>query len=288
MSFSLLNGRRSLAHLSDLHLGHSLKSEGAARALCATLLRQRIDHVVVTGDVTHRGRLSELRQFEEIFAPLIDEGRLSVVPGNHDRVGEDAGRLLLGGKRVVTSIVSDLYLVSIDSTGPHNRSYFASHGSICDQVLCDVDAALDAAPAGMLVLMLLHHHVVPLPEETLAERFSARMGWPNAAELRLGAELLRRAVGRADLVLHGHRHIPRVIELEVSGPRPLTLYNAGSSTELKRMRVFTHCAGALVAPPVWLFCEERPSTPPRSPWAHREFLRARVPFRASGLGQGSV
>jgi metallophosphoesterase superfamily enzyme len=45
--------------------------------------------VLVTGDVTHRGRLREWAAFEKAFEPLIESGRLTAVPGNHDRLGDD-------------------------------------------------------------------------------------------------------------------------------------------------------------------------------------------------------
>ena len=35
-------------------------------------------------------------------------------------------------------------------------------------------------------------------------------------------------------------------------PRPLSMFNAGSSTELGHVRLFRHLQGRLVAPPMWL------------------------------------
>jgi hypothetical protein len=61
--------------------------------------------------------------------------------------------------------------------------------------------------------------------------------------------------GQCDLVLHGHRHVPREIHLGAPGERPLALYNAGSSTQLRRMRLFTHAEGVLQAPPRWLWAD---------------------------------
>src|SRR5512132_3816217 len=59
---------RSLAHISDLHLA--------------------------------RDRRAELAAFEDAFAPLLDEGRVVIVPGNHDRASDDAGATLMVGSRV--------------------------------------------------------------------------------------------------------------------------------------------------------------------------------------------
>ena len=51
---------QTLAHVSDLHLGAGVHSAEMARAIADTLIATKVDHVVVTGDLTHRGRNSEL------------------------------------------------------------------------------------------------------------------------------------------------------------------------------------------------------------------------------------
>ena len=135
-------------------------------------------------------------------------------------------------------------MVRVDSTGPHNRFLLAGHGEICERVLDLIDVALDGVPPNHLVVVALHHHLVPLPTETLPEWVVTQLGWPWASELRLGRELLTRLRGRCDLVLHGHRHVPREIGVYHSLARPLKLFNAGSSTALERFRVFSHVAGA--------------------------------------------
>jgi 3',5'-cyclic AMP phosphodiesterase CpdA len=229
-------------------VGRSPEHDRAAERLRDAVLD--MDHVVVTGDVTNRGRRVELDRFWSIFAPLRD--RLTVVPGNHDRLGDDLGARLMRGGRVEVVQRDGLYLVRVDSTGAHNRFLLAGHGEICQGVIDLVDVALDGAPPRALVALVLHHHPLPLPEETLPERLATRLGWPWAAELRLGAELLTRARGRCDLVLHGHRHVPREMRLFADEPRPLALYNAGCSTALGRFRVLSHEDGALVAPPQWI------------------------------------
>ena len=243
--------KRTLAHLSDLHLGRSAELDQAARALCDAVSTGGIDHVVVTGDVTNRGRTVELETFHHIFDPLIHAGRVSIVPGNHDRLGDDCGPRLMKGGRVEAEIRDGLYVVRVDSTGPHNRFLLAGHGVIDEDVLDRVDLALAGAPRKHLVVVILHHHLVPLPEETLPERISTRLGWRWAQELELGLTLLQRIRGRCDLVLHGHRHAPRAMTLFARDERPLGLYNAGCSTGLGRYRVFTHEEGRLSAKPFW-------------------------------------
>lgn len=242
---------RTLAHLSDLHLDLSPSSDTTAQALVESLLTGRVDHVVVTGDLTHQGGRREYQRFRELFAPLLDAGRLTFIPGNHDRTGEDAGRAWMNGQKVRVEEHEGLYLVCVDSTGPHNRDYFACHGVLTPGVLDAVDSALSAAPLGALTAVLLHHHVLPLPEESFPERLATRLGWPHAAELALGAELVQRIQGRCDLILHGHRHVPREIDLGRPRGRALRIYNSGSSVELGRFRVFSHVGGRLTGEPLW-------------------------------------
>ena len=254
---------QTLAHLSDLHLGRSpAQDEQVARAVDAV---EGIDHVVVSGDVTDRGRAHEYARFERLFAPLAAAGRLTVVPGNHDRLGDDLGPRLRKGARVQTETRRGLYLVRVDSTGEHNRFLLAGHGNLCDGVLAEVERAVGAAPAGHLVVVTLHHHPLPLPEETLPELLASRIGLPYASELRLGATLLTRLRGRCDLVLHGHRHVPRALTLFSADARPLGLYNAGCTPSLGRFRVFAHAAGRLCGAPGWSIARERRAVPRIAP-----------------------
>ncbi len=232
----------SLAHLSDLHLGRSA-ADARSAAEVVRALEPTGAHVVVTGDVTHRGRLEELALFHHLFRPLLRSGRVTVVPGNHDRGGDDAASAFMR-QRVEIEHRPGLYLVKIDSTAPHNRSLIRSHGDICARVLDAVDDALERAPPGALVAVLLHHHPLPLPEESLAERVSSLFGWPFAQELAMGHELVARALGRCDLLLHGHRHVPG---LRVLGQdRPLVVCNAGSTTERLAWPVHHHRRGKLL------------------------------------------
>jgi len=243
---------RILAHLSDLHLGLSPAVERGAARLVDELCASAVDHVVVTGDITHGGRVSELERFRRLFAPLEAEGRLTVVPGNHDRLGDDVGGALMPeGVRVAVEAPPGLYMVRVDSTGPHNRSLLAAHGDVCAEVLDRIDVALEAAPTDRLVVLLLHHHPLPLPEESFVERFSNLVGWPYTLELTRGRELIERVRGRCDLILHGHRHVPREITVPDS-QRPLRLFNAGCSSALGRARLFSHHEGVLLGAPFWM------------------------------------
>lgn len=238
-----------LAHLSDLHLGERPEHEASARALVQSLQREGVDHVVVTGDITHSGHVDEYALWREVFDPLLREQKVTVVPGNHDRIGDEVAALLSDELRVSVDGREGLFMVCIDSTAPHNKTSFRSHGDLCEKMLVAVDEALELAPRGWTSVLLLHHHLLPMPVEGIGEWFAERFGWPHAAELPLGAELLRRVQGRVDLALHGHKHVP--LERVLEGPRPLRVANAGASTVLRAYRVFEH-SGPRVEPGQWV------------------------------------
>ena len=244
---------QTLAHLSDLHFGLSASVERSASALCRTLLTAKIDHIVVSGDITHRGRRDEYARFQQIFHPLLRTGRMTVVPGNHDRLGEDVREEISGGLRVSRTLVDGLCIVRVDSTGPHNRGWLASHGDVTAEELEQIEAFLGDAPQHTLKVVTLHHHPLPLPEDTFSERVVTRLGSANGNALALGPELVSRLCGRCDLLLHGHRHTPREVTLCLNEhPRPLRIFNAGSSTELGLVRVFPHLRGRMTADPYWI------------------------------------
>jgi 3',5'-cyclic-AMP phosphodiesterase len=243
---------RTLAHLSDLHVGRGDDTDSALQGMCQSLIRKKVEHVVVTGDITNRGRRREWERFERAFAPLRELGRLTVIPGNHDRLGEDVGSGLMAGSRVVIERHPGLHLVLFDSTGPHNRSLLASHGQMSEADMASILEAFEQAPPHALGVLLLHHHLVPLPHDNPAERLISWLGWGSGEELSLGRQLLLALRGRCDLVLHGHRHEPVTVQIHHEAQRPLSLFNAGSSTELGHVRLFAHRMGRLTAPPVWM------------------------------------
>jgi 3',5'-cyclic AMP phosphodiesterase CpdA len=259
-----------LAHLSDLHLGQSPKREAAARRLVRALLDAHVDHVVITGDLTHRGLRSELALFRQVFAPLLADGRVSLVPGNHDRLGEDIGEGLMGGRRVSTLEVGDFYLVSLDSTGPHNQNYVTSYGELSLETLHEVERAVRAAPQGKACILLLHHHPLSLPEDTWLEWGISLLGFRHSEELTMGKALLRALQGRCDAVLHGHRHQAWTRVLFEGSARPLVLANAGSSTESGTARLFVTRDARLAPTQEWLASllplPKRHSVPPLELW----------------------
>jgi 3',5'-cyclic AMP phosphodiesterase CpdA len=272
--------RRSLAHLSDLHIGAGRKADDRATALSELLLSSGVEHLVVTGDITHRGKREELERFRRIFAPWISEGRLTAVPGNHDCLGDGIATEIMCGARVVVKEAPGLYLVLVNSTGPHNRSWVKGHGMITPTDIDDIARALEPAPRGALVAVLMHHHVVPLPGENLVEHLFSWVGWPYADEVSTGNALLEAIRGRCDLLLHGHRHHPVTIPMFEDLSRPMILCNAGSSTHLGAARVFSHGEGRVLGVPGWVFV----GSPARADGAEAQIRGEKVPVWVPDLG----
>jgi len=236
---------RSLAHLSDLHLGVRGRETQAQRA-CQRLLELDVERVVVTGDITQSGRSEEYDLFRRIFAPLLKAGRLIAVPGNHDRMNDDIRRRLMPEGRVSAERHGEVHVVKVDSTSPANRSPLTSQGALSERDLRAIEDALAAAPPDRLVVLALHHHLMPLPAGDFGEFFANWMGTRWAAEVEGGHGLLERLRGRIDLVLHGHRHIPSEQTPFEESARPLRIHNAGATPLQGRFRVFTHAAGRVL------------------------------------------
>lgn len=242
----------AFAHVSDLHIGISPAADRAAARLCEALLGGPPGPVLLTGDVTHRGRREELRRFRELFAPLLRSGRLVTVPGNHDRLGDDLRDAFMEGPRVQAAQAGGLWIVRLDSTGPHNRRWLDGHGEVTARDVGEVVSALQGAPAGLESVLLLHHHPVPLAHDHPMERLVSLLGWPNARELDTGGLLLSRIRGLCDAVLHGHRHVPAEINPWPADGRPLRIFSAGSSTLQRAFRSFR----SATAPACWIPLDE--------------------------------
>jgi len=241
---------KTLAHISDLHIGKSAKHLEAAKAICHALIAALVDMVIVTGDVTEHGLKEEYRKFEEIFQDLFAQNKLLVVPGNHDRWGDDVGQSMMHGMRVSTTQTADACLIGIDSTEPRNHLRISGHGTITEYMMRDIEGAVTGIPQNTFVVLALHHHLLPQPEDLWIEKISNLFRLPFAKELYAGQQLITRLRGKCNLILHGHRHTLK--ETAMPGDRVLGIYNAGATTLLGGFRIFTYQNGQLVGEPRWV------------------------------------
>lgn len=233
-----------IAHLSDLHIGRRSSDAETLERFADRVKRENVDWVVVSGDITHRGLRREWAMFEEAFAPFAADGSLVTVPGNHDCLGEDVSDLIMPEGRVHRVRRNGVTMIRVNSNGPHNRRWLNAQGWLGEEDIDQVRRELAVVPTDDFVVLVVHHHPLPLPEDLLSEKLISWLGWPFTSELLLGEALLAEVRGRCDLVLHGHRHTPNGLRLFADEARPLTVVNAGSTAELGAFRCFSHQAGA--------------------------------------------
>ncbi len=81
----LLN-KRLLSYLSWRRHRRLVHDSGVLAALTDDLKASGVDHIAVTGDLTHLGLSKECREALEWLRALADARRVSLIPGNHDRL----------------------------------------------------------------------------------------------------------------------------------------------------------------------------------------------------------
>ncbi len=169
------------------------------------------DQVIVTGDLSALGDPAELDEVRALLQPLIDRGRLAVIPGNHDRYVDAPGARgfeprfedllrsdLPGVDRFPTvRLVGDRHaIIGLDSTrvGAITQYFFGRLGEAQRDRL---SALLDDPRLAGRTLIVLCHHGLAGPGGTFDWRES---GLLDGARL---AALLR---DRPVVFLHGHSH----------------------------------------------------------------------------------
>jgi len=225
---------RTLAHVSDLHFG--AVDPAVVAALEADLAAVAPDLVVVSGDLTQRGRRREFRA-ARAFLDRLDRPVL-VVPGNHDVPGFNlAVRFLRPYRRFSRHITSDLFpLVTDDEMavlGLNTARRLVRHwnwalGSINRRQLARATNDL-AAHGGNRVRIIVTHHPAVLPPGHRDGRMLFH------AERALSSF----AASRVDLLLSGHLHRTHAAVSAVPAARPgapawsMIVAQAGSATSTR-------------------------------------------------------
>jgi 3',5'-cyclic AMP phosphodiesterase CpdA len=201
----------------------SLRLLRAARAIPAD-----VDAIVATGDLTDDGDGYEV--VEAAFERWRAQGRLFVIPGNHDRylfpiAGSVRPRPTQESKRAAWQAFAQrlglkldasgawsahvpeahALLVGLDTCARKQRAFFRHNGAVGPAQL-ELLRAIAATPEWQGArhrVVLLHHHVVPLPHG-VGKRAPSEIGM-RLDDARALVEALN-AIG-ATLVMHGHRHL---------------------------------------------------------------------------------
>lgn len=192
-----------LLHVSDVHIG-TRSDPAVERALAELIERVGPELLVVSGDLTHRGRRE---QHEAAAAFLRGLGLpLHVVPGNHDipwyftparyyapfRIHEE-----VWGETQPVYASAGLHIVGLNSV----RNWRQQSGAVGSRQLRWAAEQLAAAAPGALRVVTLHHHLVGAPWRS-RKKPVARRNEVLAALVDAGAEL----------ILAGHIHQAAVSE----------------------------------------------------------------------------
>lgn len=200
------------------------------------------DHVVLSGDLTAMGHDDELGRVRELLVPWLRDGRLSVIPGNHDRYTDTDGRSRFEhyfgdamcselpeladerGYPFVRFLGDAAALVGLDSTSVRGWTHYFL-GRVGEDQLEALETILDhPSMAGRTALVMLHHG--PLgPFGCLGRPSFRNTGLLDARKLM---EVIS---GRRVVLQHGHSH--HRFWHRADGDRP-HIFGGGSSTERGR------------------------------------------------------
>jgi 3',5'-cyclic AMP phosphodiesterase CpdA len=188
---------RTIAHLSDLHFGRH--DQEVALRLLANICDDPPDLIVVTGDLTQRGRHWQFAAardyFEKLPKPMI------VIPGNHDVPLYDVAQRFIGGlaryRRYISREVQPFFAdQEIAVLGLNTaRSAAFSNGRISHAQANAIKAIFSEVPPERLKILAVHHPVSAPPGE-------ADLAVVGRAPLALRAVL----EAGVNLVLSGHHH----------------------------------------------------------------------------------
>jgi 3',5'-cyclic AMP phosphodiesterase CpdA len=217
----------TILHGSDLQSGRPYRP-GAAAAFARLAGELSPDVIVISGDLTQRAKAREFRTVRGLLSEL-PRVPVVVTPGNHDvplfRFWErllnpyrNWRRFVAPDLDTVTS-VPGATLVALNTSAPRRAIV---NGRVDAAQVALARRTFEQSPAGHARILVLHHHVVPVP---------GRVGGSPLP----GADGLLRAFEEmgADLVLGGHVHQTRVTwssEAPVGGHARIPVVSSGTTT----------------------------------------------------------
>jgi 3',5'-cyclic AMP phosphodiesterase CpdA len=190
----------TIVHLSDLHFGPKLVDH-LADVILEELKAANPDLLVVSGDWTMRGRVSEYERAREYLLKLPKP--LLTIPGNHDQPLHLAGvyeRMTRPWARYQTFINRDTDTV-YQGNGLFVIGLLDSHQIVPGGIWSRkqqlwIESQLKAAPADVTKVLVMHHHLL----------WEGK--WRPAGQWFPTRTLNRLAALGVELILNGHTHVP--------------------------------------------------------------------------------
>lgn len=220
--------KRILGYLSWWHRRRHEHRTDVLDALRASLHGERLDHIAVTGDLTHLGLPQEFREAAAWLARLGEPEGITVVPGNHDayvrepwrdtfaqwspymRADDAAPPASADVAFPILRVRRNVALIGLSTARP--SAPFLATGALGEPQLQRLERMLEqTAAAGLFRIVLLHHPPAP---HTVRWRKSL-----------LDGAALRDVLDRrgAELVLHGHAHFSAASYLDAARSRTLAI-----------------------------------------------------------------
>lgn len=190
-----------IAHITDLHFG--AEDPAVVAGLLAELNADRPDLVAVSGDLTQGARLGEFRAARAFLDALVSPWL--AVPGNHDispyNLVERFTNPYLRWRRLIAADTAPMWrngqvaVLGLNSARRMGPSLDWSKGRVTHHRLARLLRQLDALPAGIVRIVVVHHPLLP-PEGSPQT--------PVAGGARAALRAL--AAHKVSLVLAGHLH----------------------------------------------------------------------------------
>lgn len=203
-----------IAQISDTHCGPMFKKE-VFRAAVKEINEISPDVVIVTGDLTENGLMSEFRMAQQEFKRLKTE-KIVYVSGNHDY--RSTGYLLFREFFPFSQITEfdDSVIIVLSSARPDRDD-----GEVGNRQNLWLEKTLEKYK-DKTKIVAIHHHVVPVPDT----------GADQITIVDAGDVLRSLVKAKADLILCGHRHRPWRWKFE-----NMSVVHAGS-TSCEKLRGF--------------------------------------------------
>ena len=135
-----------IAHLSDLHLNGSARRSAKFVAALRSAKTWRPDHLILTGDLTSRGKQSELDELRGVLSKHW-LGGTTIIPGNHD------GKL--SGFDSALTDLGDVVVLPIDTRVHRRALFFRALGQVGDAQMQHLESA--TRTGGRPILIAMHH-----------------------------------------------------------------------------------------------------------------------------------
>lgn len=204
-----------IAQISDLHVGSINFVEDLLVNAIDDLNDIHPDVTIITGDITDNGYYLEFQKaatyLDEIKSPIL------VVPGNHDarHVGDECFEELIKNRYgILKDKKHGLKVIGLDSSEPdldYGRVGRSQQNWMAQELR-------NADEENLYKIIALHHHIIPVP----------KTGRERNVLSDAGDILQTLMIGKADLVLSGHKHMPHVWMMENS-----TFITAGTVSSLR-------------------------------------------------------